>query len=93
MRRVVIVSLSLCFLGSFGCAKPTDPNLCAEVTAHKTKLLNGEGEVDEALAMLNQELINAFEADCKAGKFSTKVLECVKAAKDAAAAEACETGA
>ena len=55
MRRVVIVSLSLCFLGSVGCAKKTDPNLCADVIAHKTKLLNGEGEVDEHVELLLEE--------------------------------------
>ena len=93
MHRIVIMSLALSSLGLTGCAKKTDPQLCNEVTAHKTKLLNGDGEVDEALAMLNQELLDAFDADCKAGKFSPKVLQCIKAAKDASAAEACETGA
>ena len=92
MRSFVSCSLTVAVaLAIGGCAKKPDANTCAKVTAHKAALLGGDGEVDEALAMLNQELLDAFKTDCEAGKFKPEVLTCVSKATTAEAAETCET--
>jgi len=87
-RPILLAALVIC---AAGCPQKVTPEACEAAASHKGKLLNGDGEVDDALAMMNQELLEAFKTDCKAGKLDAKVVACVQAAKTAAETEACET--
>ncbi len=87
-RFLTIAALVTC---AAGCPQKVTPEACEAAASHKAALLNGEGEVDDALAMMNQELLEAFKTDCKAGKLDAKVIACVQAAKTAAETETCET--
>ena len=91
MQRAQSLFIATLLVGAVGCAKKVTPEACEAAATHKAKLLSGDGQVDEALAMMNQELVEAFKTDCKAGKLDAKIIACVQAAKTAADSEACET--
>jgi hypothetical protein len=91
MKRARPILLAALVVSATGCPQKVSPQACEAATSHKAQLLNGDGEVDEALAMMNQELLEAFKTDCKAGKLDAKIIACVQAAKTAAETETCET--
>ena len=51
MQRAQSLFIAALLVGAVGCAKKVTPEACEAAATHKAKLLSGDGQVDEALAM------------------------------------------